>query len=277
MEKTVRTIYSSALQTAQMLGMPLVIAPNTTLNERFSVQTDAVIPDGTYPRVKYFCIGNGGHRLSVGADGIPLARENQHWPTDASCFKPLPFVLRATNNDLSPLERSKYALRVSETHSGISYYAYYLKRIPMNGAQVALELRNVATDGTTTAVTFVPTPANLVPLPRNLTNAGANILTSDYITCAARLSISLAEQECTEILDACKIIFGDDSYAIISEMGLCSGLDKVILLPDNTNFAEAIGVQVTSFINTVHHVKFSSSGISGYFDLGSNEPMFSMV
>jgi hypothetical protein len=277
MEKTVRTIYSSALQTAQMLGMPLVISPNTTLNERFAVLEDAVLPEGVYPRVKYFCIGNGGHRLTVGADGIPLARENQHYPTDAACFKPLPFVLRADNNDLSALERSRYALRVSETHSGARYFAYYLKRIPMQGTQVTLELRNVATDGTITSVNFVPTPANLVPLPRVLTNAGANLLSSDYITCAARLSISLSEQDCTELLDACRIIFSDDSYAIISEMGLCSGLDKVILLPDNTNFAEAIGVQVTSFINTVHHVKFSSSGISGYFDLGSNEPMFSMV
>lgn len=271
METVTRTIYGSALQTAQMLGIPHVIKPNTTVNERLTVLKTAVVPEGVYPRVQYFCIGNGGHQLVSGADGIPLTKAVQHRATDASLYKPLPFVLRATNDDLSPLERANYAMRRVETYGGVSYYAYHLRRIPMDTVSVATELRNI-TDGVTTSVNFIATSANLAPSPPTINNAGANVLTSDYVTCSARLSISLTEGECTELLNAAKIIFGDDNYAIISEIGLCAGADKVILLPDNTNFKEAIGVQIISHVAAFHAVKFSSSGINGLFDLGTNEP-----
>lgn len=276
METVTRTIFGSALQTAQMLGIRHVLKPNTTLNERFGILTDAVLADGIYPRVNYFCIGNGGHQMVAGADGIPLTKAVQHRATDAALYKPLPFVLRAANNDLTPLERANYALRTIETYGGATYYAYYLKRIPMTNVAVVSELRNVSA-GVTTAVNFEATSANLVPTPPVVSNVGANTLLGDYVTCSARMSISLTEAECTELLNASKIIFGDESYAIISEIGICSGVDKVIALSDNTNFKEAVAVQVVSHISALHALKFTSTGINGLYDLGTNEPLLSVA
>lgn len=276
MEPTLRTIYGSALQVAQMLGVPYVIKANTTLNERFEILQDAVIADSIYPRVAYFCIGNGGHQSEQGADSIPLVRQVQHRATDASVYKPIPFVLRAINNDLTALERAKYALRRLEVHSGISYYAYYLKRIPLDNVTVDMEHRTTDDSGITTATTFIATPANLVPLPPLLSNVGTNVLTDEYVTVAARLSIALTKEECTEILDACRIVRGDDRYAIISEIGICSGAPKVVLLEDNTNFEEAVGVQITTHVATFHQVRYAASGIGGLFDLGTAEPLFAL-
>ena len=38
-----RTIYGSQLQTSKLMGIPHVFAPNTTLNEKFDIQS------GVYP------------------------------------------------------------------------------------------------------------------------------------------------------------------------------------------------------------------------------------
>lgn len=276
MEQVVRTIYGSALQTAMLLGIPHVVKNNSTLNQRFSVQQDAVHVETVYPRVQYFCIGNGGHRLVSGADSIPYTKAVQHRAADASPYKPYPFVLRAANLDLLPQERAKYALRRVETYNGETYFAYYLKRIPTDTLSVAMQLR-IVQDGLTSSTDFEPTSANLVPVPPVVTNSGANALAAEYLTVSSLLSISLTESDCAELLDVSKIIYGDDNYAIISEIGLCSGVDKVIALADNSNFKEAIAVQVVSHVSAFHQVKFTASGITGLFDVGSSEPLLNIA
>lgn len=278
MENSTRTIYGSALQVAEQLKRPYVIKPFTTLNERFGIQAESVFPENVYPGVGYFAIGNGGHQSVMGADSIPLSKQVQHRATDASLYKPLPFALRATNNDFTPLERSKYGLRRVETWGGQTYYAYYLKRIDLTNVVVDMTLVTVdPLDGTEQPSNFVPSSENLVPTAPVLFNTGTNILTSDYVTCSSRLAISLSALEVKEIMDACLIIRGSVDYAIISEVAICAGVDKVILLEDNTNFNEVVGVQVVSFINDMHQLPYSADGVTSLLDLGTNEPLFNIV
>ena len=275
METVTRTLYGSALQTAQLLGIPYVIPENTTLNERFNVQKTQALPDGVYPKLQYYCLGTGGVRLVAGTDGLPRTEQIQHRATDASCYAPFPFVLRPTNNDLSPAERLKYALRTQEVYNGETYYAYYLKRIDLTQVTLNLESRTI-NNGIVTSTGFIATSANLVPTPPAISNVGANILNSDYVTVATELSLSLSQQDCEEILDASVIKFGSEDYAIISEVGLCSGVDKVISLPDGSNFKEAIGVQIVSHVTTWHAVQFTKGGINGLYNVGVAEPLLSI-
>lgn len=277
MQTVTRTIYGSALQTSQLLGLPYVIPANTTLNERFNIEATSVIPADVYPKLKFFSIGTGGVKLVAGAGGLPRTEQVQHRATDAACYAPLPFILRPAGNDLTALERTKYALRKQETHNGDSYIAYYLKRIDMTGVSVSLESRTI-TNGNTTSVPFVPGSSNLVPVPPVLPNAGANVVTSEYITCSAKLALNFTPQECQELLDVSTIIYGNEDYAIISEFGICSGEDKVIALPSGGgNFKEAIGVQVMSIINTYNAVLYSQGGINGLFDIGVNDVLLNLA
>lgn len=273
MEQVTRTAYGSKLQTAMLLGVPYVVDENSTLNERFSVQADAVLADNEYPRMKFLAYGNGGHKLVTGADGIAYSKIQQHEPQDAAPFKPLPFVLRPVSSDLVPQERAKYAMRCTQTYNGELYFAYYLKRLDMANIVVKMQKRTVE-DGVTTSVDFVPTPDNLVPVPSELANAGANELLANYLTVSALLSLTLTQADCEEMLNVSRIIFGDDNYAIISELQLCSGADKIIGLNDNSNFKEAIAAQVVSHIGAFHQVKYTSTGIVGLFDVGTNEPLY---
>lgn len=276
MEQVTRTVYGSALQTSMLLGIPYVAPEFSTLNKRFNVLPDAVLADKEYPHMTLMCYGNGGHKVVTGADGIGYTKIQQHEPDDAAPFKALPWCLRPTNNDLTPVERAKYAMRVVATYNGETYFAYYLKRLNMNGVTVRMQKRTVD-NGNVTSVDFVPTADNLVPVPNELANSGSNALIADYLTVSALLSVTLSEADCAEILNVSRIIFGDDNYAIISEIGLTSGADKVIGLTDGSNFKESIVSQVVSFIGAFHQVKYTASGITGLFDVGTNEPLFTQA
>ncbi len=275
-ESTVRTIYGSALQTAQLLGIPYSVLANTTLNERFNVEKTAVIPDGTYPKLAYFCIGTGGVKLTVGADGNVKSELIQHRATDANNFKPMPFILRKANNDISSSERLKYAMRTIEQYNGENYIAYYLKRIDLTQVTVKLENR-VVKDGITTSTPFVPNSSNLTPVPPTTSSGGANILNSEYVTSTAQITINLTQTECNELLDVATLKYGSEDYAIISEIGLCTGADKQIAITGGGSFKEAIGVQIASHVNTWHAVQYAQAGITGTFDIGVAEPLWSIA
>jgi hypothetical protein len=271
MEAIVRTLYGSALQTARSIGVPYSILNNTTLNQLLNIQPTAVIPAGTYPVSQYYCIGNGGHAVVSGTGSVPYLKIIPHEAQHAGLYNILPFVLRPITNDLTPLQRASYSLRKAETHNGASYWAYYLKRIDMSAVTVDLQTR-VVQDGVTTATDFIPNATDLTPTPPDFSNVGTNNLTAKYLVASSTLPVSLTQAECQEFLDAATIIYGDDNYAIISEMGLCSGVDKIIVLEDNSNFKEVIGTQINSHIGRIQQVKFTATGILGTLEVGVNEP-----
>jgi hypothetical protein len=275
MQTVVRTVYGSILQTAHLIGLPFNMLANSTLNERFNVQSGVAPLAGVYPKAQYYCIGYGGHQLVLGADNTPLTKVVQHRATDAGLYKPMPFQLVDAANDLAPTERAKYGLRVAETYNGVNYIAYYLKRIPTSLLTVDLKDRTI-NNGVPTDVAFTPTSSNLVPTPPTLAAIAANLLVSEYIVCTSTLTLSLTDVECAAIVNSAKIIHGDEYYAIISEIGLCSGVDKVIQLGDGSNFNEAIAVQIISHVNTFHSIKFTSGGITGLYDLGVSDVLLAI-
>lgn len=272
MENTTRTIYGSRLQAMLSSKLPFSMDQNTTLNEKFAILAGQNPPAGDYPAVQYYCIGNGGHELANGTGGIALANAKQHTAVHAALYSHLPFVLRATNNDISNSEQQKYALRRVETYGGVNYYAYYLKRIPVDSAVVNTVIQTTQ-NGVTSSATFVPSADNLSPTPPSLDPDNVNLLQAQYANVSALLPLTLTSGEISEILDASEIIYGDQRYAIISEIGLVSAFDHEITLPNSNTMKEAICAQVNAFISTVHMLQYASTGINGSFNLGTNEPM----
>ena len=270
MENITRTAAGSELQTYLTTGIPFVLKADTTLNEKFSVLA-GVVPTAT-PTIKYFCIGNGGHAMATGTGGVPVIQSVPHEATDTGLYDYLPFVLRATNNDIDAGTQANYAIRTTVTIGGTSYYAYYLKRLDTSTSVVNTVLQTVS-NGVTTTSNYVPNAGNMTPTPPNLSGSNVSVLSSQYLVTSAALPISFTAQECTELLNAATILYGDPSYAIISEIGLCSGQDHQITLGNGSSFMDAVAVQITSFINTLHVVQFTASGITGSLAVGANEPL----
>ncbi len=280
MEHVTRTIYGSYLQTCLKLQIPHVIAQYTTLNEKLGIQSGITPSPGVYPSVGYWCFGNKGHTSQIGADGIGLNIVAQHRATDAAMFNQLPFVLRPATEDLTVSERANYALRRVETHGGDSYIAYYLKRINKTGIVAEMQYR-ANTNGTITVTPFVPTAANLSPTPVVIPDTGVTTLTGDYAVVTAEVDISLSAWEVAELLNVAEILYGDRNYAIISEIGICSGVDKVVTVTPGVgapfNFNEAIGVQINTHVAVLNMLSSSNSGVTRILGLGTNDPLFNIA
>lgn len=277
MENFTRTAYGSNLQASQLLGIPVKILPNTTLNEKFNIQSGIAISTTDVPKMRYAAIGNGGHRLTVGASGIPLPEPLQHSPTDAALFNHIPFVLRELTNDLSAQDRLKYALRRIETHDTTTYVAYYLKRLDYTDVVTALNYKSV-TNGVTTTTPFLPTSTNLSPTPAATSPVGANLTTGDYVTSSAKIPFSLSEADVTELINVAVIIYGLAAYAIISEVALVSGVDKLITASSSNNgsfsFNEVIGAQVVSFMEGFYALNFTNTGLDLVLEVGATESLY---
>lgn len=271
--KITRTVYGSELQAAQFPGVPWSLRALTTLNEKFNILSGQTPSAGVTPQAKYFCIGNGGHTAATGTNGVVLNQAVPHTSVDAALYSHLPFILRAINNDITADVQVKYALRQQITVSGQQYYAYWLKRLDLSGAIVSTAISTLANGQTTSTANFVPSSGNLNPTPPVVNSAGANTLSNQIATSAMNVPLSFTQQECVELLNAATILYGDPAYAIISEIGICSGTDTIIPLSNGGTFAEAIAVQIATFINTMHIVQYTANGFSGSYNLGTAEPL----
>ena len=187
--------------------------------------------------------------------------------------------MRTLDNDLSTVERARYALRRIETHNNTQYAAYYLRRLeaPTNTA-----LLNVTTvnNGLISSTPFVPTSANLNPSVPAVSNTSSNTVNGSFLTAANRETQTFSPTDIVELLNVATVIYGDPNYAIISEVSIVSGVDKVVNSPSIGNttisFNELICAQIVSFINTVMIAPSAANGSSLTFDLGASEPLLAL-
>jgi hypothetical protein len=275
-----RTLYGSYLQTALLMKLSnWACMPLTTLNEKFNIQSGVYPAAGVLPSLGYWTIGNGGHTFSVDANGIAIPTPIQHIATDAALYNHLPFVLRPIANDITTAQQALYGLRRIEQYNGAAYVAYYLRRMVLTDVIAAMELINVAS-GVTTVTPFVANNSNLNPTPPVLSSSGVNLTTGNYAAASAQLSLLLGAADITELINVANVKYNDPNAAIISEVGLCSGIDAVVSSPavNNTqiSFNEAIAVQIVSFINTFYPVQYSNNAITLLLDVGATEPLLTL-
>ena len=275
MDNNVRSIYGAYLQTCALLGFNVDIKPNSTLNQKFDLFPNEIFNSGETPTVKYITIGNGGHTASMGVDGLPLINPVPHSPRHAALYNHLPFIIREVGEDLTPGERLLYRLRVPRTIDGVNYICYYAKALDLSLVEPKIELRN-NTDGIITATDFTPSLADLNPVKPVIPVNGNITSTGNYLASTAKIEFVMNEAEITELLNACNIIYGSDNYAFISEIGLCSGVDRTLMGnfggPPSA-YTEAVGVQIMNFISTAIPAYALSTSITQTIDVGSTSPL----
>ena len=72
------------------------------------------------------------------------------------------------------------------------------------------------------------------------------------------------------------IIYGDENYAIISEIALCSGVDRSVSVQNGSSqlsYTEAIAVQVSDFVSCFHPMSFLNTSFTLGLDIGAVEPL----
>lgn len=273
-----RTIYGAELQNCLFHGIPYPIHANSTLNEKLNIRPTDMPAAGVYPTQQYLVVGNRGHFVSVGAEGIPYVDDYEHRVDDAALFGLVPLVLRLLTDDLPAVQRAKYCLRRIETHDGLQYAAYYGLRIDMTNVQS--KLRKITVDnGVETVVPFVPNNSNLNPVPPVIPpNQSIPALgNGDYLDVSMLISVVMSPADVQEYINACVILFGSSKFAAISEIGLVSGVSKLVPAegPGGTTFQfnEIIAAQITTHVVRYNHMASNTNGASFTFDAGANEAL----
>lgn len=218
-------IINAALSTGQTVDIP----KNTTLNELYDVlQADSVgRKNGKDFTLGYYGIGIGGSR-SIGQDanGLEGRRVYQHKAVDFGAFYPIPFVIRPIAEDIDPLLRDNYRMRVVRKVGNDIYAMYYLKKIGFEEFDPTMKVgeRDPA-NGNETERPYVPKKEDLSPKPYELTSTGNIPITNTYINGTGKMDLSLNGNDLEEIRNVCRVLFGDASKAAINEMYLAYGIE----------------------------------------------------
>ena len=275
-----RTIYGAYLQTCLLMGLPVEIVPNTTLNEKLSIQPTALLGVNENPKMRYLSIGIGGHRSKVGTDGIDLVESLPHQTSHGGSYRMFPYALRPVDTDLSPAERERYGLRRIENIGGVEYVAYYLRRLDLTNVVVKMQLNEVS-GGITTTTDFIPTSDDLNPTQPTLASGGINTVTGNFLSATAKLQILFDTFDATEILNAAMVLYNSEDYAFITEMALVSGVDRSVTVTDpnsvNVTYNEVIAAQIVTHVSTMQPMKSQRDGFTATLDVGATEPLFQLI
>lgn len=275
-----RTIYGATVQSNLLLGLVQTYPEFTTINQHLAILKDQLPSPTDRPNIGCYIWGNRGHTMEIAADGFALNAVVQHRATDAGLYNQLPFVLREVNLDLTVTERNKYCLRRIEEHGGVNYYAYYGRRLDKSNL-VTNQLYTQVVNGASTTAPFVAKQSNLTPTPQQLSNTATNLLNADFVSAKARLELILTEAEVAEMLHVAKVLWDDERRAIISEVGFCTNVDKVVNASTagggSFQYNEAIGVQIAAHVATYNSLVTSNTGVTIAMNIGLNEPLYALT
>lgn len=269
-----RTVALAELTSAYLHGTPYDVREFSTLNEKLGILS-GVNPTSRLPEIKFFAVGIGGMGMT-GTASAARAIYYQHSPEDAALFEQVPFCLRTLDNDLLPAQRSNYALRKEISIGGVTYVAYYLRRINLSASKVVTRVRNIK-NGVVTESDYVVTAANLSP-QRNVADSGlVNVTEGNFLVTSRRMSLSFTESDVQELMNVFNIMYaGDLDLARISEIAICSGIDHNVQVTSptgNYNFTDATRVQVMAFLGEDRALRFNTSGWGRDVDVGGGIPM----
>jgi len=272
------TIYGAKLLIHLLLGHNPIISAKSTMNERLDILGNARPAVGEQVKLQILTVGNRGHRYKPGQDGIALTSIIDHTANHAAEYHPMPFCMRAVNDDIPLASRNKYALRKEEMHGGQNYYAYYGLRLNISPDQAPVNMKKITReDGTVIETPFIPATSDLFPEAIELPDTGAITTTDVRLAASAIINVVLSENDIEEYVNCAKIIYGgDERYAIMSEFGLCTAADRQVSVQSTAgtiNFIEAIGTQIYSFAADHKALYYNSQELTLDFDIGNQVPM----
>ena len=199
-----------------------------------------------------------------------------HEPSNSALFEHIPFIVRPKANDLSDAQRANYRMRSLESYDGKDYWVYRLKCIPASAATIDLKETSIVR-GTNNTIPFVADANDLAPVAPITRPAPPTPSTGKYLVAEAIIAVELTKSDIIEIREACRIIYGDVSYAELSEFALITGEDRNITgLGSKTlpvQYVEAIAAQCSSLVTSYYPLNSISAGLSISLSVGSSAPL----
>lgn len=299
-----RTIHGAAIQTRMAFKKDIPVPENTTLNEVLSNTTYVpfqpevptrgmqlaepynIVKDSPYFKLGYFVIGNMGHRSKTNAATGPLAASPvnsavEHLATNSGLFFMIPFACVPLTSDLTLAEQAKYGMRKILEIGGMLYASYYCRRLDLDSIEFK-EVLVTKENGTESTVPYVATSSDLFPKHPSTSGSTAG----NGVRSMALVSVDFDNVEQQRIVDACRLLYGDEDLAQISEIAFCYGVDKPVTKEYPTEGAqnpkvvtngrlEAVAVTVAiHYTLTPVAVTAAKKKLGGSWDIGIGEPLY---
>lgn len=295
-----RTVYGAGVQTALLLGLPHRLHEYSTFNEAINMGSVVSFQptvatrgmqiarpydpatDTRSLKMGVYVIGNRGHQVTTEPDGATTFNPVERNARSSGLYGLIPFLVRPIANDLTIAERTKYRLRKTIELGGELYVAYYGR--VFDASQVNLEyITSIVSNGTSTTATLTPTSDDLKPTPPNITG----VTTGSYARISAISPLNFTDDEVRELKNACNILWGKESLAMISEIAFCTAVDKPIYRNypatgeqqysevANSTIMEAVACQASIVLNFEPITAGSlNGGLNITTDVGISEPLF---
>lgn len=221
----VGVIVSAAVNCRQ----PIELLKYMTLNEVYGILADESIgvKHGKDFVMGYFGIGIGGSR-SIGNDSFGLEDRQvyQHKATDFNAYHPIPFLIRELSNDIDPIQREMFRMRVVRPIGDKIYVMYFLKKINFDDFKPSLKVgtRDPNT-GAENSYPYIPKKEDIQPTPGVLTTVDSIPLSDTYVNGNGKLDLSLNVDDLNEVRNVCRILYGNANKAAINEMYVVHGIE----------------------------------------------------
>lgn len=262
-------------------GVPNEIERYTTMNERLEILPNVTPGGDEKVKLGVLVIGGGGHACAPGTSGRPRITPRNHTAENLSVFEPLPFVLRPIEDDLTLSERSRYCLRKQIPVNGKIYFAYYGMRLDINRDNFKPQVMKVTkVNGVEEEIPYELDSNNIFVEPTELPVDQAVVASDVQLRVTAPIHIRLDYNAVREFVEACKILNdGDETSAVISEMALCTGADRVVSVEGSEGtiqFNESIGTQVYCHNADLLALYYNRKEANITIDLGAQIPLISI-
>lgn len=253
----------------------------TTVNEALDVMPQVYPTAAERVKLGVLIVGTGGHTCGPGTNGKPRIMPRNHTAENLSLFEPSPLALRPAEDDLSLADRNRYCLRKEMEVNGRPHFAYFGFRLNITRENFnPVPMRVTKENGVEEEDLYVPDSNNIFPEPTELPVDQAVIASNVQMRVSAPVNLHLDYNVVHEFVEACKILNdGDETTAVISEMAICTGADRVIPVngtEGSIQFNESIGTQVYCHSAEMLALYYNKKEANITLDLGAQIPLISI-
>lgn len=228
--ETKPTIYGAVIDTCLRHDLPYEPLPYWTINDRYQIHNQTVVPNTAKLKVGWYAAGIGGTNTVKSTGGLEKRESNPVRVQDAGLYKPLPFIVRPINNDLTAPERANYGMRAKIVGVGnIEYWAYYLRPMTLTSVMPVIK-KNTIDNGNSTITDFIAASENNAPIVPTIPVGQAISTNGIYYTPSFFLDLSMSDSEFFEYQNAAELIYGDAGYGYVSEIGIVAGYKSTVPL-----------------------------------------------
>ena len=296
-----RLASGSYFQLAKAVGSPIIPPANSTLveilNNSDAVPFQPAIPtasmeftedynyqtDSVNSKLQYFAIGSGSHyNVTNATNGRPKWGNKPHNARRTGPFEIIPFVIRDLDDDLTPEQRLSYRGRKVIEIGGRYRAAYFLRHLDLSSLPISQTIVKKE-NGVEVEVPYKPTVNDMVSKDADIN--GDNDGT--YIRTTIPVELTFSDVEAQWLREVAELWYGDADDAIISEIALCSGVDKPITkryppatssqTPQaiNSSLKEAVGVQLNVIEALNVDLTFTNGSLIEKIYIGTEDPLYS--